>query len=135
MRPWAAQENVKVIIGSGKINGTVFMEFDSAIEHYKRLGAEIHDGMTDGAVLQAIEDFENTPPAADMTHNPEACMAAAMEFDNLERYGFASFEVVKKDYDQKLWSDMMVREAVIKCAITEDEYKMITGNDYGGDES
>lgn len=61
--PWAKNPNVKVIVGSGPINGTVFMEFTATVDMYKKLGANIQDGMTDEEILAAIEEFENAPPA------------------------------------------------------------------------
>ena len=40
------------------------------------------------------------------------------------------YNLVKKYYDQGLWSEKRVRDAVIKGWITEGEYKEITGEDY-----
>lgn len=40
------------------------------------------------------------------------------------------FEKIKKWYDKGLWTDEMVRNAVVKGVITEEEYKEITGNEY-----
>lgn len=40
------------------------------------------------------------------------------------------FKVVKKYYEQGLWSKKRVRDAVIKGWITEEGYKEITGEDY-----
>jgi hypothetical protein len=59
--PWANNPNVKVVVGGGAINGTVFMEFSSMVDHYRRMGAEIEDGMTDDEILEAIEDHEDKP--------------------------------------------------------------------------
>lgn len=77
---WAANPAVKVIVGAGAINGTVFMEFSNTVECYKRMGAAITDGMTDDEVLAAIEAFEDNPPQAEPT--AEERIAAAMEFQN-----------------------------------------------------
>ena len=76
--PWVAIPSVKVIVGGGAINGTVFMEFEAAREQYKRMGAAITDGMTDAEVLAAIESFEDAPPAAEAT--AEERIAAALEY-------------------------------------------------------
>jgi hypothetical protein len=81
---WAANSNVKVIVGGGAINGAVFMEFNSAVEHYKRSGAAITGEMTDEEILAAIEDFENTPPPAPGP-TPEERIAAALEYSNLAK--------------------------------------------------
>lgn len=41
-----------------------------------------------------------------------------------------SFERVKKNYDQRLWSKQMVRQAVKKGIITADDYLVITNEKY-----
>lgn len=40
------------------------------------------------------------------------------------------FEKIKKFYDLGLWTESMVRNAVVKGVITEEEYKEITGQEY-----
>ena len=40
------------------------------------------------------------------------------------------YEQVKAWYDKGFWTDKMVRNAVIKGWITEDEYSEITGKAY-----
>lgn len=40
------------------------------------------------------------------------------------------FNVVKKYYEQGLWSKKRVRDAVLKDWITAEENKEITGEDY-----
>jgi hypothetical protein len=40
------------------------------------------------------------------------------------------FEKVKYYYEYKHWTLTMVKNAVVKCWITEDEYTEITGLDY-----
>lgn len=80
--PWAANPNVKIIVGGGAINGTVFMEFDSTIDFYKKQGVIITDDMTDEEILAAIEDFEDNPPVSDEP-TAEERIAAALEYQNL----------------------------------------------------
>lgn len=41
-----------------------------------------------------------------------------------------SFEMVKRNYDKKLWSVAMVKVAVKKGVITKEQYKEITGEKY-----
>ena len=41
-----------------------------------------------------------------------------------------SFEMVKKNYDKKLWNIAMVKIAVKKGIITKEQFKEITGMDY-----
>lgn len=43
------------------------------------------------------------------------------------------FEKIKKFYEKGLWNDRMVKDAVKKGKITEEEYKEITGNEYVAD--
>jgi hypothetical protein len=79
---WADNPEIKVIVGGGAINGTVFMEFDATVEHYKRMGAEIEDSMSDAEVLAAIEEFEDRPPVQGAP-SPEERIAAALGFNNI----------------------------------------------------
>ena len=80
--PWADNPNVKVIVGGGAVNGTVFMEFDMAVEQYQRQGLELEDGMTDREILDAIEAFEDTPPPPPEP-TAEERIAAALEFQSM----------------------------------------------------
>jgi len=41
-----------------------------------------------------------------------------------------TFEIIKKNYDRKLWNKQMVKTAVIKRVITEEQYLEITGEEY-----
>lgn len=41
-----------------------------------------------------------------------------------------SFEMVKRNYDKKLWSVAMVKVAVKKGVITKEQFKEITGEEY-----
>lgn len=41
-----------------------------------------------------------------------------------------SYELIKWNYDHKLWSKMMVRIAVRKGVITKEQFKEITGEAY-----
>ena len=41
-----------------------------------------------------------------------------------------SFELIKKNYDKKLWSKTMVKMAVRKGIITKEQYKEIVGEVY-----
>jgi len=40
------------------------------------------------------------------------------------------YELVKGYYDDGLWTEAQVRNAVVKGWITEEEFKTITGNTY-----
>lgn len=44
------------------------------------------------------------------------------------------YEKVKNFYDNGLWTLKMVKNAVIKKWITEEEFKEITGEDYKADD-
>jgi uncharacterized XkdX family phage protein len=41
-----------------------------------------------------------------------------------------TFETIKSNYEKGLWTKQMVRLAVRKGAITKEQYKEITGEDY-----
>lgn len=41
-----------------------------------------------------------------------------------------TYEIIKKNFDRKLWNKQMVKMAVVKEVITEEQYKEITGEDY-----
>lgn len=41
-----------------------------------------------------------------------------------------TFDIIKKNYDRKLWNKEMVKIAVVKGVITDAQYKEITGEDY-----
>lgn len=41
-----------------------------------------------------------------------------------------TYEIVKKNYDKKLWNKQMVAIAVVKNVITSEQYKTITGEEY-----
>ncbi len=76
--PWVNIPGAKMVITTGIINGGAAMEWGATVEHYKRMGAAITDGMTDDEILAAIEAFEDTPP--EMGPSVEERTAAALEF-------------------------------------------------------
>lgn len=76
---WIKIPGAKMIITAPPINGGAAMEWNATIEHYKRSGADIHDGMSDDEILAAIEHFEDNPPVDD-TPTVEERTAAALEF-------------------------------------------------------
>ena len=41
-----------------------------------------------------------------------------------------TFEKIKEYYDKGLWSELRVRNMVVKGYITPEQYKEITGADY-----
>lgn len=41
-----------------------------------------------------------------------------------------NFETIKRNYERKLWSKVMVKMAVRKGVITKEQYKEITGEEY-----
>lgn len=41
-----------------------------------------------------------------------------------------NYEVIKRNYERKLWNKAMVKVAVKKGIITEEQYKEITGEQY-----
>lgn len=77
--PWINIPGAKMIITDGIINGGAAMEFTATVEHYKNMGADILDGMSDDEILDAIEGFEMNPPGA-YEPSVEERTAAALEF-------------------------------------------------------
>lgn len=41
-----------------------------------------------------------------------------------------SYEMIKKNYERGLWNAEMVKKAVEKSVITEEQYKEITGESF-----
>ena len=41
-----------------------------------------------------------------------------------------TFDIIKRNYERKLWNEAMVAVAVAKGVITEDQYREITGQEY-----
>lgn len=41
-----------------------------------------------------------------------------------------TYDIIKRNYDRKLWNEKMVSMAVVKGVITAAQYKEITGEDY-----
>lgn len=41
-----------------------------------------------------------------------------------------SYEMIKRNFDRKLWNATMVKVAVVKGVITAEEYAEITGEAY-----
>ena len=128
---WANNPSAKMIIGAGVINGTVAMEFNATVEHYKKRGCVIDEAtMTDEQILQAIEDFEDTPsiPEPDVTER----MVALEEYKAMvETEGYqAPKEIIDKNYKRGLWTSAMVDMAVTKGSITTAEKAAIISGRY-----
>ena len=77
--PWAKMDSVKIVVGGGVVNGTVFMEFDSMKEFYENQGCDFSACTTDEEVLKAIEEWEKNPPVDD-TPTTDERIAAALEY-------------------------------------------------------
>lgn len=125
---WAKNPNAKMIIGAGAINGTVAMEFGATVEYYKKRGCQIDEStMTDAEILQAIEDFEDTPivPEPDSTER----MVALEEYKAMiETEGYqAPKEIIEKNYKRGLWTESMVAMAVTKGSLSTAEKTIIIG--------
>jgi hypothetical protein len=124
--PWAANPNVKVVIGGGNINGTVFMEFEAMKETYKKIGVTWSDSATDEEILKAIEDYEDKPQEQVVT--AEERIAAALEYQVLTTIPDAttttdtkSGDILKRYYTQGLWTDNMLKLAVQKGVISSTQ--------------
>lgn len=75
--PWADNPNVKVIVGGGAINGTMFMEYEATKEFYVRQGVDFSVCTTDEEVLEAMEAWDNR--VIEPTVTAEERSAAALE--------------------------------------------------------
>lgn len=76
---WIKIPGAKMIITAPPINGGAALEWNSTVEQYKRMGADITEGMSDDEILAAIEYFEDNPPVSDEPSIEERT-AAALEF-------------------------------------------------------
>lgn len=153
--PWAANENIKVIVGGGAINGTVFMEFESTKEHYAGMGCDFSACETDDDYLRAMEAFEDNPPGANDPTNEERIaaaleaqvmmalpdveetpqvMAMAMSLDATDTADTADAAApelsaeakrIQRSYQHGLWSAALVNMAVQKGSITSAERNLI----------
>lgn len=79
---WAKIPTVKVVIAGGIFNGAFMAEFEQLKDYYKKQGASITDDMSDDAVLEACEAWDNRP-AEEAEPTAEERIAAALEFQNL----------------------------------------------------
>ena len=120
---WAKIPGVKMIIGGGAINGSVAMEFGAAVDFYKKQGCVINELMSDTDILQAIEDFEDTPRVDQTEPDATERMVALEEYKAMvELTGYKpSPAIIQKNVDRGLWTRSMVDMAVTKQAITSVE--------------
>lgn len=139
----------KMIITTGVINGGCAMEFNQTVDCFKKVGANITDGMTDEEVLAAIEEFEMNPPGADQPSIEERT-AAALEAQvlmsmpeetepavaklstmsvarttNATSAESAAFQRIQRNYQKGLWSAALVNMAASRGQITSDEASAI----------
>ncbi len=145
---WAQNPEAKMIISGGVINGAVAMEFNATVEHYKRRGCDFSHCETDEDYLQAIEDFEDNPPGADMPSTEER-IAASLEAQVMMATPDAAVEAIpmmakamslsaddadalsvaakriQRSYQAGLWSAALVAMAVQKGIITAAEQQAI----------
>lgn len=142
--PWIKLPGAKMIITAGLINGGAAMEYEATVEHYRKSGASIADGMAPEEVLAAIEDFEDNLPGADEP-GPEERIAAALEAQvmlaepeaastfsarsaravSAESTTSAAYERICRNYTRGLWSAALVRTALEKGHITAEEAERI----------
>ena len=145
---WAQNPEAKMIIANAVINGAVAMEFNATVEHYKRRGCDFSHCETDEDYLQAMSDFEDNPPGADMPSTEERIaasleaqvmmatpdadvqatpmMARAMSLsaDDADALSVAA-KRIQRSYQAGLWSAALVAMAVQKGIITAAEQQAI----------
>lgn len=141
---WAQNPDAKMIISNSVINGSVALEFNATIEHYKRLGCDFSQCQSDDDYLHAISDFEDNPPFANEPTNEERIaaaleaqvmmalpdseatpqvMAMSMTSESIpaETELSSSAIRVQKNYTRGLWTKSLVDMAVQKGDITSAE--------------
>lgn len=141
---WAQNPDAKMIISNSVINGSVAMEFNATVEHYKRIGCDFSRCQSDDDYLQAISDFEDNPPFANEPTNEERIAAAleaqvmmalpdsestpqVMAMTMTSETISAETELssaairVQKNYTRGLWTKSLVDIAVQKGDITSAE--------------
>lgn len=141
---WAQNPNAKMIISNNVINGSVAMEFNATVEHYKRIGCDFSQCQSDDDYLQAISDFEDNPPFANEPTNEERIaaaleaqvmmalpdseatpqvMAMAMTSETISTETELSSAAIRvqKNYTRGLWSKSLVDMAVQKGEIIAAE--------------
>lgn len=84
--PVAGLNNIVVICAAGEINGGFFGTLGQMVQMYEAQGCDFSEATTDLEKLEMIEAFEdyiNTPPEDDGESLPEERIAAALEYANL----------------------------------------------------
>lgn len=76
--PWAENPNVKIIVGGGAVNGTMFLEFGATKDFYVRQGCDFSECTTDEEILEAMEAWDNRVIEPEVT--TEERTAAALEY-------------------------------------------------------
>ena len=84
----------------------------------------IDPALNNDEALEAYIAIHTAPPP-EPEPTAEERIAAALEFMNIEQYGFASVENIERNLKRGLWTADMVNEAVTKGAITEERYAEI----------
>ena len=77
---WAGIPTVKVIVGGGVINGTMFMEFEATKEFYVSQGCDFSTCTTDEEILAAMEAWDDRAPEVSDEPTPAERQAAALEY-------------------------------------------------------
>lgn len=76
--PWAENPNIKIIVGGGAVNGTMFLEFGATKDFYVRQGCDFSECTTDEEILEAMEAWDNRVIEPEVT--TEERTAAALEY-------------------------------------------------------
>ena len=114
--PASRLETMKYIICDSPIQLGVFMEFNATKEHYKEMGANITDDMTDQEVLDAITEFEQMPPDPEPT--------AEERIEELEQESITSMLALVSVYEDNLRLEQ--ENTSVMLALTE-LYEMMIG--------
>lgn len=146
--PWINQKGAVMVIADDIINGAFCAELHTMKKTYEQSGAVFEEGLTDEALLQAIEAYEISLSQEPSVPSAEERIAAALEAQvmmalpdtessgvstlSLDDSGSAEESIespayarIERCYRTGLWSTALLHIAVQKGEITQQEREKI----------
>lgn len=145
--PWLNQKGAVMVIADDIINGAFCAELHTMKKTYEQSGAVFEEGLTDEALLQAIEAYEISLSQGSSVPNSEERIAAALEaqvmmaLPDAESSGVSTLSLddssvqesiespayarIERCYRIGLWSKALLDIAVRKGEITPQEHEKI----------
>ena len=81
---WINAAGAVPVVAAGLINGALIDELGQMKTRYEQMGATFDEGLSNEELLDAIEEFEDTPrPVVEAEPSAEERIAAALEYQNL----------------------------------------------------